>query len=107
VYRALEHKAAKDRCKQKKMMALFPDSINDFAVRFVTLQEKRHDADYNPRANFKKTDVLLEIEQARVVISAFNSTPKKHLRAFCAYVLFKIRDPGGRILRSQISATAF
>ena len=67
VYRSLEHNPAKERCKDKEMIKKFPSEIEDFANTFVTMQTKRHNADYNPSASFVKSvvksDIIL-VEQA-------------------------------------------
>ncbi|QJP15589.1 hypothetical protein G3545_19145 [Starkeya sp. ORNL1] len=92
VYRSLDHGFAKSACKNTAKMRLFPQDIQEFAIRFVTMQEKRHLADYHPNEKQFKTDVLLEIGQARSAIKAYANTDKKDRRAFCAYVLLKDRQ---------------
>lgn len=91
VYRALDHNFAKDRCKDKAMIKKFPRKIEDFANTFVTLQEKRHQADYDPGGNFLKSGVTYDIDLAEQAVKDFSSVGAKHRRAFCAYVLFKRR----------------
>lgn len=91
VYRSLEHIACKERCKKKDMVKKFPKGIEDFANAFVTLQDKRHSADYDPFANFVKSSVLADIELAKQAIADFKAESAKDRRAFCAYVLFKKR----------------
>lgn len=71
------------------MMTRFPKQIEDFADAFVTMQEKRHKADYDPGATFPKSEVLIEISRADAVIRSYRSAPTVDRRAFCAYVLFK------------------
>ncbi|WP_421952381.1 hypothetical protein [Pelagibacterium sp.] len=89
-YRALEHGVCKNACKNGKI-ANFPQEIQDFANLFVTMQEKRHIADYDPNAKVFKSTVLLDIEQVEFVITSFEATPLKDRRAFAAFVLFKQR----------------
>lgn len=91
VYRSLDHKFAKDRCIDKLMLKKFPKQIEDFANHFVTLQGKRHSADYDPGASFTKLEVTTDIAIAEQAILDFSSVPAKHRRAFCAYVLLKKR----------------
>ena len=38
-------------------LSKFPQGIEDFAHAFVSLQEKRHLADYDPSAKFTKLEV--------------------------------------------------
>lgn len=89
-YRALEHGVAKNACKDK-IVALFPKAVEDFANAFVTLQEKRHAADYDPHLKLTKSEVKADISVVRQVIADFMKVPIKHRRAFAAHVLFKKR----------------
>ena len=91
VYRSLEHVACKERCKHKEMIRRFPKGIEDFANAFVTLQDKRHSADYDPFARFVKSSVLADIELVEQALIDFKAESIKDRRAFCAYVLFKKR----------------
>jgi uncharacterized protein (UPF0332 family) len=91
VYRALEHAACKERCKNKDMVKRFPKGIEDFAGMFVTLQDQRHAADYDPFATFSKSSVEADIILAGQAIKDFKAESIKDRRAFCAYVLFKRR----------------
>lgn len=90
VYRALEHGACKNACKNNKLSE-FPQELQDFANLFVTLQEKRHSADYDPDAKAYKSAVLLDIGQVESVIDGFEAVSLKDRRAFAAFVLFKQR----------------
>jgi hypothetical protein len=67
--------------------------VEDFANTFVSLQSKRHGADYDPSARFKKSEVRQDISTAQQAISDFNKVSVKDRRAFCAFVLFKRRAP--------------
>jgi hypothetical protein len=91
VYRSLEHGHAKTRCKDSKMMANFPKEIQDFANAFVTMQTKRHEADYDPFAKFAKSSVEADIRLVEQAIGDFKSADIKNRRAFCIHVLFKNR----------------
>jgi hypothetical protein len=70
----------------------FPPAIQDFANAFVTMQEKRHDADYDPYVKFTKSAVVADIALVRQAITDFIAEPTKDRRAFAAHVLFKSRD---------------
>lgn len=91
VYRALEHGFAKHACTGGNRIAKFPKEIQDFANAFVTMQSKRHDADYDPNAKFFKSAVLLDVQAATSVIADFNAAPIKDRRAFAALVMLKQR----------------
>lgn len=88
IYRALEHGPVKTRCKEK-LVSKFPQAIEDFANLFVAMQEKRHNADYDPYIKLTKSEVKLDISTAELAISDFGLVPIKDRRAFSAYVLFK------------------
>lgn len=90
-YRALEHTVAKNACRNGHMMEKFPKSIEDFANAFVTMQDKRHKADYDPYVTLTKSEVVQDIALTKLAIEAFLSEPKKDRRAFCVWVLFKNR----------------
>lgn len=92
IYRAVEHGTAKNSCKNQNIVKKFPKEIEDFANAFVSLQEKRHSADYDPFPSFSKLEIKNDISATRETIKAFRSSPIKDRRAFAAFVLFKIRS---------------
>ena len=92
VYRALEHGFAKNAFKNASMLSKFPKEIEDFGNMFVTMQEKRHKADYDPAERFYKSSVIQDINAAEQVIKGFDGADIKHRRAFAAYALFKARS---------------
>lgn len=89
-YRALEHGYAKAQCENMSVIKRFPKAIEDFANAFVTLQKKRHDADYNPLARLSKSTVQADIALAEQAIRAFKSESVADRRALCAWVLFRV-----------------
>jgi uncharacterized protein (UPF0332 family) len=91
VYRALDHNAAKKACQNQNRISLFPQEVQDFASAFVSMQEKRHKADYDPNHKVYKSELLVDIEVAGDVITNFNKVPILHRRAFAALLLFKMR----------------
>jgi hypothetical protein len=91
VYRAVEHGFAKNACMDGKIVTKFPKEIEDFANTFVTMQTKRHSADYDPYSKFAKSEVTQDIATVVEAIIKFRSAPAKDRRAFCAHVLFKKR----------------
>ena len=90
-YRALEHRTALNRCKEKDEIKRFSTEIEEFAKLLVALQLKRHSADYDPNARFYKNQVIQDIHAAENVIRCFTEASLKDRRAFVAYVLLPIR----------------
>lgn len=93
VYRSFDHGVAKNACTGKKTIEKFPQDIQDFANLFVTMQEKRHAADYDPSTRLLKSAVENDIAAAELAISTLRTVPIKHRRAFAAWVIF--RPPRG------------
>ena len=91
VYRALDHGFAKNACSNDQMLAKFPKGVEDFANMFVTMQEKRHKADYDPTERFLKSAVIQDINAAEQAIMDFTAESRKDRCAFSAFVLFKNR----------------
>lgn len=92
MYRALEHGQANKACRNQEIIKKFPREIEDFANTFVSMQSKRHRADYDPFESIYKSSVLQDIADAEDVIQRFNTANIKDRRAFAAYVLFKTRS---------------
>ena len=90
-YRAMNHTYAKEQCKNQQVMQRFPDEIRDFAIQFVDLQEKRHEADYDPFKRFTRSDVRTAIEAADVAIRRLQASNIKDKRAFAAWTVMKKR----------------
>lgn len=90
VYRALDHNFAKSAC-QNGNISRFPQEIQDFANTFVALQSKRHSADYDPYSKVYKSQVLVDIANAELVINGFKSAEAKHRNAFAVWVLLRQR----------------
>lgn len=91
-YRTVEHKAAKNACKNQQIMKKFPKEIEDFGNELVQLQVKRHSADYDPTANFFRTEVLSDINSAENAIRDFAKADIKDRRAFAAWVTMSNRS---------------
>ena len=71
-------------------MTKFPKEIQDFASAFVSMQAKRHAADYDPATRAFKSAVLIDIASAEAVMDGFECAPLKDRRAFAAWVLFRL-----------------
>lgn len=100
VYRAFDHRFAKNRCGNDEAMRRFGigSELRGFATTFVYLQNRRHIADYKPRLDpgkaeerFDATEVFADIEQAREAIELMDRTAAPDRRAFAAYLLFPER----------------
>lgn len=90
VYRALEHGQTKRRCRHPAMRE-FPVAIRDFAETFVSLQDRRHLADYDPDTPFRKSEVQEDVQRARTALTRFAEASREHRRAFAIHVLMKVR----------------
>ena len=90
VYRSLNHRPAKARCDQLPAER-FPDEIEEFASRFVDMQFKRHEADYNPDAQFNKDAVVQDIDDAEYQLEQFVKVPLANRRTFAVHVLMNPR----------------
>ncbi len=69
------------------MIERFPPAVQDFALMFCQMQEKRHRADYDPDERLIKSAVESDIEAARAAMAAFHRVPARHRRAFAAYII--------------------
>ena len=90
-YRALQHGTAKARCQRQRELQQYPSEIQVFAALFVSMQQERHWADYDPAASFSKNPVIQRIAQAEAIIADFLQAPLPDRRAFAAYVLLDFR----------------
>lgn len=90
-FRALEHKQSKNQCRKKEMINKFPAEITAFATHYVTMQDKRHAADYDPYEIVSELDVAVDLAATEKIINNFRIAPESDKRAFCAYVLLKLR----------------
>lgn len=89
-YRAVEHGTAKAACRQTASLG-FPTAIRYFANTFISLQEKRHAADYDPLATFSRSDALILIGEAATAIASLRAASRTDRRAFVILVLFRRR----------------
>ncbi len=72
----------------------FPEEVKLFGQKFVELQSKRHQADYDPDSSFRKSNVVEDINSARTAIDRFLETPRSVRRDFAIHVLMKERADG-------------
>ncbi len=91
IYRAVNHRRVQEACRSREARSL-PIEIRDFASLFVDLQDKRHRADYDPVADFYKSDVERLIVETRAVFGGFENADRRERRSFAALVLFRPRN---------------
>ena len=89
-YRAVEHGFAKNRCKDGKI-ATFPEAVEDFAALFIEMQDRRHDADYDPTSRFARNEVIAMIQRTEDAVTRFRAVPLRHRRAFAAFTVLRNR----------------
>jgi hypothetical protein len=90
VYRSVDHKTLRDLCEAIKKptppdkykpyvsQGGFGPDIIAFAAAVEELQEKRHEADYNPMIQMKREDATLWIGAARAALTRFqNADPEQ------------------------------
>ena len=93
VYRALDHKAAKDRLKKSASAGGADAELIAFATAFASLQELRHEADYSPRApGHNRQSTLALIDEAEQAIEEFDSLNLFKKRSLAVEILFKDRN---------------
>jgi hypothetical protein len=90
IYRSLQHGDAKSACEAVRNLD-FPTTIVACAEVFVTLQEERHQADYNPDYRALRADALAAIDRAVKAIEDLRSTPRNDRKAFAVHLLHKKR----------------
>jgi uncharacterized protein (UPF0332 family) len=89
-YRALQHGDAKNACTQARNLG-FPATIVACAEAFVTLQEDRHQADYDPEYRVRHAEAISAIDLAEGAIRDLKSTPRKDRKAFAVLLLLRKR----------------
>ncbi len=87
-YRAFNHRRVKERCNKPEFDNSFPVGIQDFARKFVELQEKRHEADYKPSCTLNRYGVFYDIESAEIAIRKLEGATIKDKRAFAVWTAF-------------------
>ena len=84
-YRALNHRQAKNQLEQARRE--IPGQLRSFSATFSTLQEQRHDADYNPNSAFIRREVIQLLATADWATEEFLRMPRSQRRAVAALVL--------------------
>lgn len=82
VYRSVQHRDADENCRRSDMIKRFPPAIQDFALMFSQMQEKRHRADYDPDERLIKSAVETDIElQERLCLPSIECLPSTGARS--------------------------
>lgn len=92
-YRAVEHRHAKNQCLNKAVMRGFPPEIQDLGQIFANMQTHRHNADYNPEATFRRSQVMRLIDNAERAVDGFDRVSAPDRRAFALHILLRSRTP--------------
>jgi hypothetical protein len=99
VYRAIDHRSLRILCveAQKRSPSRgygpyipatgFGAEIALFAGAVIDLQEKRHQADYNPQPRFRTRDAVLAIAAARSAVRSFKQAGEHQQKAFLTLLL--------------------
>lgn len=99
VYRSLDHRTFKQICLdlQKspppvRYAAFLPrngmgNTIAEFAVAVVELQERRHRSDYDPSSRFKTSDAQIAVRTARRAIIRFRRASPERRKTFLTLLL--------------------
>ncbi len=90
-YRALEHGHAKNQCANARILRGFPLEIQRFGELFIYMQRERHTADYDPDANFSRSEVTQFIHDTENAITRFETVDARDRRAFAVFVLLRNR----------------
>ncbi len=90
-YRAIDHGPVRSKCGNADGMSRFSANIRNFAATLVHLQQHRHQADYDPDADFTQSQVNQIIDDAADGIAGLNNAPPDEIRLFIAYLTSRAR----------------
>ncbi|MGH6675683.1 MAG: hypothetical protein ACRECE_05580 [Xanthobacteraceae bacterium] len=102
-YRSIDHQKVREVCAKAKLAHVpreislyapsdgFDPEIRDLASALHELQQKRHDADYNPSIRVRTSDARLAISAARRVLDRLQAANSASREAFLGLLLFKVR----------------
>lgn len=91
VCEALQVPMLKARWRVALKRQAMSQQIQDFAATFITLQERRHTADYDPAAMFLASEVLAVVDEAERAIIAFDGAPPIERLDVLAMLMVKAR----------------
>ncbi len=90
-YRAMDHRTARSRCEHQSM-SRFPMEIRQIGTLFARLQARRNRADYVPRTQYRRSEVLQLATETELAIEAFEATNPNQRRSFAAHLVFRERN---------------
>ena len=90
VYRALQHGRARQRCRNRRLIAAYPEAVREFAEHFADVQADRHRADYDPAVSV--SEARRSVDTAERLIEAFENAPEADLRDFALRILLADRE---------------
>jgi hypothetical protein len=105
VYRAVDHRDLRLLCEEVKKSKLsakylpfapsggFGANLQAFASAVLELQEKRHEADYNPMIRVKTLDAQLAIRMARAALASFEAARVQNQEAFLTLLTLLLFPP--------------
>jgi hypothetical protein len=88
VYRGLDHGDLKNRSNDVRAIG---GQVKAFIDAALTLQNDRHEADYNPLFKVTKSDALTKVKLARSAIASFKGASENDRRSCLVALLFKKR----------------
>lgn len=103
VYRSIDHASVRKICEESakptpsaKFYRIlssngFEAAIRQFANLTLTLQSKRHEADYNPSHLLTSVDAMFAVYQAQTAIDAFERASLENRKLFLTLLLFPPR----------------
>lgn len=86
----MDHGFAKSACKEAQKLN-FPTGLKACADAFISLQEARHKADYDPMVRFTRADTVDWVARAEAAITDLRAAPRIDRRAFAVQLLLKKR----------------
>lgn len=89
-YRALDHGFARNACRELRTLG-FPPTLQACGDAFVSLQQARHDADYDPTHRLSRSQALQAIALAERAIADLKASSRKDRKAFAVLLLLKRR----------------
>jgi uncharacterized protein (UPF0332 family) len=105
VYRSLDHKTLRKvsediskRTVPNKLKPYVPagasgfgKDMTAFATALVELQQKRHEADYDPRRRMKDSDARVAIRTARAALSSWKNIRTEERATYLLLLMFEAR----------------
>lgn len=102
-YRSIDHQKIREICAKVKLAQVpreispyapptgFDSETRNLASVLHELQQKRHDADYNPSIRVRTSDARLAIGAARNALKRLQAADSESRDAFLGLLLFRIR----------------